>query len=47
MKCYSIEPRARKYIKEYGLLSIVRNHSDKYGKIKLDNTKNRTICFEN
>ena len=32
MTHYSIEPRARKYVKEYGLLSFARNLSDKYGK---------------
>ena len=30
--CYSMETKPRKYVKRYGLLSIVRNLSDKYGK---------------
>ena len=29
---YSIEPRARKYLKGYGILSFARNLSNKYGK---------------
>ena len=38
---YSIEPRERRYIKEYGLLSFARNFGNKYGK-KLMNTAIRT-----
>ena len=34
--CYSIEPRTRKYVKEYEFLSFERNLSDKYGKKLLD-----------
>ena len=33
---YSIEPRTRKYVKEYGFLSFARNLSNKYGKQLLD-----------
>ena len=29
---YSIEPRERRYVKEYGFMSFARNFSDKYGK---------------
>ena len=29
---YSIEPRERRYVKEYGFLSFARNFNDKYGK---------------
>ena len=36
MTCYFIEPRTRKYIKGYGLLSFTRNLSDKHGKKVLD-----------
>ena len=36
MICYSIEPRTRKYVKEYGFLSFARNLSNKYGKQLLD-----------
>ena len=36
MTCYSIEPRTRKYAKEYGFLSFARKISDKYGKQLLD-----------
>ena len=35
---YSIEPRTRKYVKEYGLLSFARYLSKKYGKKVLDAT---------
>ena len=31
MACYSLEPRTRKYVKEYGFLSFVINLSNKYG----------------
>ena len=31
MTCYSIESRARKYVKGYGFLSFARNLSNKYG----------------
>ena len=33
---YSIEPRTRKYVKEYGFLSFTINMSNKYGKQLLD-----------
>ena len=36
MKRYSIEPRTRKYIKGYGVLSFTRNLSNKYAKQLLD-----------
>ena len=36
MTCYSIEPRTRKYVKEYGFLSFARNLSNKYEKQILD-----------
>ena len=29
---YSIEPRERRYIKRYGILSFPRNFGNKYGK---------------
>ena len=29
-RCYSIEPRTRKYVKEYGFLSFSRNLTYKY-----------------
>ena len=32
MAHYSIEPRARKYVKGYGFLSFSKNLPDKYGK---------------
>ena len=38
---YSIEPRERRYIKEYGLLSFAKNFSNKYGK-KLTDTAIKT-----
>ena len=33
---YSTEPKCRRYVKEYGVLSIARNFGDKYGKILMD-----------
>ena len=42
MTCYSIEPRTRKYIKEYGLLWFARNLSDKYWK-KLFDTATKIV----
>ena len=38
---YSIEPRERRYIKEYAFLSFAKNFSNKYGK-KLMNTAIKT-----
>ena len=35
MRC-SIEPRTRKYVKGYGVLSFARNFSNKYRKQLLD-----------
>ena len=36
MTRYFIEPRARKYVKGYGFLSVARNFSNKYRKQLLD-----------
>ena len=36
MTCYSIEPRTRKYVKGYRVLSFTRNLSYKYEKYLLD-----------
>ena len=33
---YSIEPRARRYVKGYGLISFARDFSDKYSKSLMD-----------
>ena len=33
---YSIEPRERRYVKEYGFMSFARNFSDKYSKSLMD-----------
>ena len=33
---YSIEPRERRYVKGYGLMSFARNFSDKYSKSLMD-----------
>ena len=33
---YSIGPRERRYVKEYGFLSFARNFSDKYSKSLMD-----------
>ena len=33
---YSLEPRRRKYVKEYDFLSFAREFGDKYGKILMD-----------
>ena len=33
---YSIEPRERRYVKEYGFMSFARNVSDKYNKSLMD-----------
>ena len=41
MMRYSIEPRFRKYIKDYGFLSFARKFWDKYGK-KLMDTATKT-----
>ena len=40
---YSIEPRDRIYVKEYGFLSFAKSLSNKYGKKLLDNTKKSAI----
>ena len=37
--CYSIEPRERRYVKEYGFMSFARNLSDKYSKSLMDLSK--------
>ena len=36
MTRYSIEPRARKYVKKYGFSSFTKSLSNKYGKKLLD-----------
>ena len=36
---YSIEPRERRYVKEYGFMSFARNFNDKYGKSLRDASK--------
>ena len=33
---YSIEPKERRYVKGYGVLSFARNFSDKYSKSLMD-----------
>ena len=33
---YSIEPRERRYVKGYGLMSFARNFSDKYSESLMD-----------
>ena len=38
---YSIEPRKRRFVKEYGFMSFPRNFGNKYGK-KLMNTAIKT-----
>ena len=42
---YSIEPKTRKYITEYGILSFVRNVSNKYGK-QLLNTASKYLAHK-
>ena len=37
--CYSIEPRERRYIEEYGFLSFTRNLNNKYGQTLIDSAK--------
>ena len=37
MTRYSIEPRTRKYVKECGFLSFMRNLSNKYVKTEVNN----------
>ena len=39
---YSIEPRDRIYVKEYGFLSFVKNMYNKYSQKLLDSTKKST-----
>ena len=34
--CYSIDPRKRRHVKEYGFMSFARNFSDKYSKSLID-----------
>ena len=36
---YSIEPRERRFVKEYGFMSFARNFSDKYSKSLMDVSK--------
>ena len=45
MTRYSIEPKTRKYITEYGFLSFTRNVSNKYGK-QLLNTAFKYLAHE-
>ena len=33
---YSTEPKYRKYVQEYGFLSLTRKFGDKYGKTLID-----------
>ena len=40
---YSPEPRFRKYVKGYGLLSFARKLSDKYGKKLIDTATKKGI----
>ena len=40
---YSIEPKHRKYVKGYGLLSFARKFGDKYGKKVMDTVTNTGI----
>ena len=40
---YSTEPRFRKYVKGYGLLSFARKLSDKYGKKLIDTATKKGI----
>ena len=42
-QCYSIEPRAKKYVKGYGFSSFARNLSNKYGKNLLDTVIKRGL----
>ena len=39
---YSLEPRDRIYVKEYGFMSFARSMSDKYGKKLVDTAKKST-----
>ena len=36
---YSLRPKYRKYVQEYGFLSFVRNFKNKYGKKLINSTK--------
>ena len=36
---YSIEPRERRFVKEYGFMSFARNFNDKYSKSLMDLSK--------
>ena len=42
---YSIEPRERRYVKGYGLMSFARNLSDKYSKSLMDKEINVSKKF--
>ena len=41
---YSLEPKYRKYVEDYGLLSFARKFEDKYGK-RLMNTATKTGIY--
>ena len=43
MTHYSIEPRRRKYVKEYGFLSFAKNCSSKYKKQLFDTTQDKML----
>ena len=43
---YSTEPRFRKYVKDYGFLSLAGKYGDKYGK-KLMDIATKTGCCKN
>ena len=45
MMRYSTEPKTRKYITKYGILSFVRNVSNKYGK-QLLNTASKYLAHK-
>ena len=42
---YSIEARERRYVKEYGFMSLARNFSDKYSKSLMDKGINVSKTF--
>ena len=44
---YSTEPRYRKYVEGYGLLSFARKFWDKYGKYLMDTVTKTTIDAAN
>ena len=38
---YSLEPKHRKYVQNYGFLSFARKFGDKYGKKLMDTAKKK------